>query len=207
MEYRYPYWILVFIGVIWISTTLADEILFSDDFSNSSSGWKTFSNETGKAYYKDGELHIVDTTESDSTSDSCYPGEFSDFILDYDTKWIDGAENNWNIVKCRYSGDDNNYGFGISADGYFCVLKYVNGEKTHFVGPVESKYVNKGLNAVNHCRIDCREDNLRFMVNGHILGEFSDSSHEKGGICLACKAIEGEFTEITFDNLVVQKPI
>jgi hypothetical protein len=198
--------VLIFLLYVVETTALSQEVMANDDFSDPSSGWDTFSDDDGSAAYQDGCLCIKDTTNLDKTTKSCFDEYFSDFVLDVDTRLVEGTDDNWHVIYCRLEDLDNNYGFGISSDGYYAMDKWVDGERTIFIGPAESEYIKAGRDVVNHIRIKCIGSDLSFYVNGHLLGKVSDSSHEGGNICLSARSFTGTFTEIAYDNFVVTEP-
>ena len=197
-------YIIIFYAII--ANAVSQELLFSDDFSDSESGWETFIDEDGSVAYEDGWLCIRDTSNEGKTTRSCFNEQFSDFVLDVDTKMIEGSDDNWHVVYCRFDSLDNNYGFGISADGYYAMDKWVDGERSLFIEPTESPYINIGKNVANHVHIECVGQDLSFSINGHLLIRAIDSSHEVGAICLASRALTGNFTKIAYDNFVLTEP-
>lgn len=102
--------------------------------------------------------------------------------------------------------EDNDYDFAISADGYYTIVKWVNGNDTVFAGPTFSSYINQGVGAVNLIHIECIGNSLSLSVNGHLLTTATDTTFSGGDICLAASALAGTFTEIAFDNLVITEP-
>jgi uncharacterized repeat protein (TIGR02543 family) len=181
-------------------------VLFSDDFSDPSSGWVTYDEYDGRVRYYNGCFYIKDYT---SPSASMY-GEaqryFTDFILEVETWLVGGTDDNWHAVGCRFQDEDNGYDFAISADGYYEVLKWVNGNDIVFEGPTYSSYINQGVGAVNFIHIECIGNSLSLSVNGHLLASVTDSSFSGGDICLAANSLAGSFTEVAFDNLVLFEP-
>ena len=198
--------ILIFFVYSIIATAIAQDVLISEDFSNPSSDWDIFSDEDGSVAYQNGLLCIIDTNNVEKTTKSCINGYFSDLVIDVDTKLIGGSDDNWHVVYCRLDDLDNNYGFGISSDGYYAMDKWVDGERTWFIGPTESEYINVGIALTNHIHIECIGQELSFSVNGHLLGKATDSSHEAGSICLAARTLSGSLTEVAYDNFVLTKP-
>ena len=131
---------------------------------------------------------------------------FADFILEVETKLIDGTDDNWHQVEVRERDEFNYYNFGISADGYYEIFKVVNGEKIVLVAPTYSTYINQGWGAVNLIHIECIGSSLSLSVNGHTLTSVTDTTFSAGDIGLAASSLAGSFTEVAFDNLVVTAP-
>jgi uncharacterized repeat protein (TIGR02543 family) len=182
------------------------EVLFSDDFSDENSGWVTYDDDDGRVVYFDGCLYVKDyTTPEGSTYCECQR-YFTDFVLEVETWLADGTDDNWHTVFCRWNGEDDCYGFGISADGYYEIGKFVDAEMTSLVGPAYSSYIHKGQDMVNLIRIECIGSTLTLSVNGHVMATVTDATFSGGDIALAATALAGTFTEVAFDNIIVTKP-
>lgn len=190
-------------------------VLYSDDFSGEMSGWETFDDENGWCIYKGGWLHLTNYTYAEYDTYSLIQKEFSDFILEVETKYVDGTTDNSHGVYCRadiYSESEIMpcYGFFISADGYYGIVKNVKDESVVLVPPTRSIHINKGRDVVNLMRIECIGSNLRLSVNGHLLTEVQDDSLSSGVLGLVATAWTEQdgkrFSEIAFDNIVVTAP-
>jgi hypothetical protein len=180
--------------------------LFSDDFSHDTGVWDIFSDADGKAFYENGWLHVMNYTDAPVCTYSLAYQYFADFILEVETKLIDGTDDNWHQVEVRERDINNYYNFGISADGYYEIFKVVNGNQVSLVAPTYSSYINQGVGAVNLIHIECIGSSLSLSVNGYLLTEVTDTTFSAGDIGLAASSLAGSFTEIAFDNLVVTAP-
>jgi len=181
-------------------------VLFSDDFSDPGSGWVTYNGSDGQVRYQDGYFYIKDYTNPAATVYGEAQRYFTDFILEIETWLVGGTDDNWQAVGCRFENEDNDYDFAISADGYYTIVKWVNGNDTVLSGPTFSSYINQGVGAVNLIHIECIGSSLSLSVNGHFLDTVTDSTFSGGDICLAANALAGTFTEIAFDDLVITEP-
>ena len=182
------------------------EVLFSDDFSDESSGWVTYDEYDGRIAYLNGCLYVKDYTVPEWGVYCESQHYFTDFILEVETWLVGGTDDNWHVVECRFSDEDNYYDLDISADGYYEIVKFVNGNRTVLVWPTYSSYINQGVGAVNLIHIECIGSNLSLSVNGHLLEEVTDATFTGGDIALAAYAFAGTFTEVAFDNIIVTKP-
>ena len=182
------------------------KVLFSDDFSYEGSGWVTYDYYDGQVAYLNGHLDITDYEAyiGSMTSESLH--YFTDFILEVQTWLVGGTDNNWQEVSCRYRDYDNCYIFAISADGYYDVLKWVNGIPTYLVSITYSPYIHQGQGVTNLIHIECIGSSLSLSVNGHVLATVKDATFTGGDIALAASALDDTFTEVAFDNIVVSKP-
>ena len=182
------------------------EVLFSDDFSDESSGWVTHDEYDSRVAYLNGCLYVKNYVAFEGTTYAESQRYFTDFILEVETWLVGGTDDNWHAVSCRFKDEYNYYAFAISADGYYTIQKLVDDDKTTFVAPTYSSYINQGVGAVNLIHIECIGSSLSLSVNGHLLEEVTDTTFSGGDITLATNALAGTFTEIAFDNIVVTEP-
>jgi len=180
--------------------------LFSDDFSHDTGVWDIFSDANGEVFYENGWLHVINYTDAPVYTYSIAYQYFADLILEVETKLVDGTDDNWHAVQCRWQDNDNFYVFGVSADGYYLIGKAVDGNGIDLVEPTYSSYINQGVGAVNLIHVECIGNSLSISVNGHLLTSVTDSTFSSGDIGLAATSLAGSFTEIAFDNLVVTEP-
>lgn len=181
-------------------------VLFSDDFSDPTSGWGTYNGSDGQVRYQDGYFYIKDYTNPEGTIYGEAGQTFTDFVLEVETWLIGGTDDNWHSVGCRWQGEDNYYALAISADGFYEIIKVVSGSLTSLVYPTSSSHINTGVDAVNLIRIECIGDQLSLYVNGHLLDTVYDSTFSGGDITLAANALSGSYTEVGYDNVVVTEP-
>jgi len=180
---------------------------FSDDFSDPSSGWSTYSDEEGSAFYQGGWLHVRDEAFGDFATNSYAFEYFTDFVLEVETKLIDGTDDNWHRILCRSDTLGNYYSFSISADGYYAINKWGNGTLTPLEYATYSTYIHQGQEATNLIHIECIGGTLSLSVNQHLLAEVTDDTFAGGDIALGADSLRGiQFTEVAFDNIVVTAP-
>ena len=129
------------------------KVLFSDDFSDESSGWVTYDESDGRVIYRDGCLYIKDYTTPDGSIYGEAQRYFTDFVLEVETWLVGGTDDNWHTVLCRWKDEDNYYDFGISADGFYAIVKLFNGNRTVFAGPTRSAHIYQGQGVTNLMRI------------------------------------------------------
>lgn len=187
--------------------TPSTKMPFSDDFSDENSGWDTYSNESGWVKYQDGWLHMKAYTSGDIEIDSYANQHFTDFVLEVETKFVDGTDDNWHSVCCRVDDQNNYYEFSISADGYYRLAVWMMDED---IDPSNhttfSSHILQGRDAINLLRVECVGNNLRLLVNGHLLTEMTDNRLTGGDITLGVASLTDTYSEIAFDNLVITEP-
>jgi hypothetical protein len=187
-------------------TKPASDVLFQDDFSNTSSGWDKYTDATGSTDYVDGTYQIyVNDVNYDLWAN---PGKtFTDVIVEVDATKVSGPENNDFGVICRYQ-DSENYYFGfLASDGYYSIGKVVANEQSLFEeGGMAPTTAVKAGNVSNHVRMDCVGSKLSLYVNGTLLSEVEDTNLTSGDVGLIAGTFEEAGTKISFDNFVVRKP-
>jgi uncharacterized repeat protein (TIGR02543 family) len=180
--------------------------LFSDDFSHDTGDWEVYSDSNGEVFYEGGWLHMLNYTTAPLYTKTVGHRYFDDFILEVDTKLVDGTDDNWHVVLCRWQDPDNYCGFAISADGYYYIANYINGEETRLIDIDYSSYINPGWDVVNTIYIECDGNRLNLSVNGHSLTSVTDNTFSEGAIGLLATSWEGDFSEVAYDNLVISNP-
>lgn len=190
------------------SPTMAQKtVLFSDDLSRWRSGWDSEPvDSSGRTFYSGGFLHILDKAPPTGTNYHKLNKNFNDFILDFDTKTIDGTLNNWQGVEVRRQDNDNYYALDISADGYYAIVKFENGNRQGLTGSkgVYSSYIKTGIGATNHIRVEANKNSLSLSVNGHHLSSVTDNTFREGTVALSANSLtSGTLTEVAFNNLVI----
>jgi len=184
------------------------KVLFQDDFSNSNSGWETGDYSGSTLSYLNGTYDIYSNDEG-SILWGVANQNFTDLVLDVDATQVSAPDNDNNAygVYCRRTGGDysNAYGFFISGDGYYSIIKITNGDFTPLVDWTSSDAINQG-DASNHLTASCIGDHLTFTVNGTQVADTHDSTYTSGDIALAAGSMESTGTEVQFDNLVVTAP-
>lgn len=181
-------------------------VLFSDNFSDPTSGWGVW-NKDGVLveYYKNTFRILVNEPQYDFWS---VPGlEFTDVEIEVHTMKIAGPDDNDFGIICRYQNKDNFYMMVISSDGYYGIAKMKDG-KYSLIGADQLQYNNAiaQKEAANHLRADCVGSTLRFYVNGVKLIETRDSDFTIGDVGLIAGTYDEKGVDILFDNFVVRKP-
>ncbi|MBN1953514.1 MAG: hypothetical protein JW900_00565 [Anaerolineae bacterium] len=177
---------------------------FADDFRDPSSGWLTMEDDNGRIAYQDGKMTI--RSEGRGSALLTTPGFLlEDAIIEVDVEWVDGTMDNWMGVLCRMTENEDGYIFLISADGFYLVGLYLDGVATALDGPTTSELIRTGA-AVNHVQVECNGQELRLWVNDTLLSEQTASTLASGDVGLMADSLDGNPTEVHFDNFVVQRP-
>ncbi|MEN8172060.1 MAG: hypothetical protein ABFS03_04190 [Chloroflexota bacterium] len=185
---------------------MPSNVLFQDDFSDTTSGWDQTTSEEGMTDYENGYYRIlVNTDDMDIWAN---PGlDFADVIVEVEASKAGGPDDNDFGVICRYQDVENFYFFIISSDGYYAVGKVVNGDQ-QLIGDENmnpSDDINQGA-ALNQIKADCVGSQLAFYVNGSLLTAVEDSTFIDGDVGLIAGTFSEVGTDIHFDNFSVVQP-
>ncbi len=182
-------------------------VILADDFSDPSTGWLTYDDADGRAEYGEAALVIRDYTDSDALASSGRPGIYvEDAIVDVDMLWLDGTDDNWQVVNLRVDEADNGYSFAISADGWYMIAIHLEGTAEDLIGPAQSEHIRTGQNAVNSVRASAVGSTLGLAVNDHLLAQATDTRLQGGSISFSVASQAGQYSEVAFANLVVTEP-
>ena len=124
------------------TTKTPSNVLFEDDFSDSSSGWSSFTDADGITDYDDGFYRIrVDTIGSEGTGMDMWSHPKinleGDVRIEVDATKIGGPDENDIGVLCRYSNKNDTYNFYyflITSDGYIGIAKMKDSESEMISG-------------------------------------------------------------------------
>ena len=181
--------------------------LFVDDFDPPSKGWGTMSQEEGVVGFGYGGM-VFAIEHPETILWSVNGKQLTNSRIDVDAILVDGSADDFFGVVCRYQDDDNFYGFLVSHDGYFGILKYQDGEMEIMMedGNLSfSEAINRGA-AFNRIQVLCNGEVLSLSVNDTQLVEIEDGSFSSGKIGLMAGTNENEGVMVLFDNLVVYQP-
>jgi predicted nucleic acid binding AN1-type Zn finger protein len=178
------------------------KLIYSDDFSNTSSGWPQESTEAGECYYKDGEFHGT-VTKFDWAwwQYNRNAGRFSDFTLESDVRLVSGQNTSRYGLIFRCQDYDNFYLFLVSADGNYLMGTRLDGKWTELKRWTVSEYVEKDYSS-NHLKVVCKGSQIEVYANGHYLTTIIDNSFADGYIGGIIDTSESN-AHVAFDNLKV----
>lgn len=186
----------------------ASNVLFSDDFSNSSKKWDQVSNSSALTDYYNAAFRIM--VYATSFNAWANPGKesFVDTRIEVDAAKNSGPDDNEFGVICRYMDASRFYFTAISSDGYYAIMK-MTGTGTVPIGNasmLESDTISHGA-ASNHIRFDCVGSTLTLFVNGSLVDQQTDSDYITGNVGLLAGTFGTPGTDILFDNFFVYKPV
>lgn len=182
------------------------QLLFRDDFSNKSSGWKRSISDDLTMDYIDGAFTFQirqPAVEAWST-----PGlQLYDVDIEVDAAHTGSARGTMFGLICRYQNPDNYYFFLISDDGYAAIGSNVQGERQLLSHPTMLPFesIHTG-SSTNHLEAVCAAESLRFSVNGSLLAEVQDTRFKGGDVGLIVISSDEPGGEIRFSSFGVHSP-
>jgi hypothetical protein len=188
------------------------DILFKDDFSQTTSGWDQYSDSLITTNYDDGQYLLA--LEETGKNIWALPGlDLTNLTLEVDTAYVAGPDNNEYGVICRYSSSGNRhnfYFFFISSDGYYAMGKIAKDRRT-ILNPANgdfqlSESILLDKSAVNRLSATCSGERMSFSINGVLAGEFTDAELTRGDFGLIIGTYDEGGVQIRFDNLTVRRP-
>ena len=110
-------------------------VLFSDDFSQSNSGWTQLQGADGTIAYTKNYYHIF--VNQPGTLLLATPGKSfqGDVSIQVDARKIGGSDDNFFGILCHYQNPDNYYLLMVTSDGYSGIAMRQDGQDT-LISPV-----------------------------------------------------------------------
>lgn len=191
-----------------ISPYSSGDVIFVDDFSETNEIWDIWEkpDESAVSFFEDGLIMIVSKPNLDiiTTNNVSYP----DVLIQTTAQKRLGTNDNAYGIVCRYLNDRNYYGFLISSDGYYGIVKVVEGEyelvSSENMEFDEGIHQGKGENSIS---AKCERNTLTISINGVEKASVYNNDLTAGKTGL----ITGSFSEVDetavlFDNFIVMVP-
>ena len=181
------------------SPAVLETVLFTDDFSDPTSGWPSLQNAQGRYSYEQDGYHIaVDQVEAVLWAKT--NREDGNISVSVDARSIASASGYYGLL-CRMQDDQNFYYFLIQPNGSFTIGKYKNGEFLSLIptGWRESDVIAQG-DGTNRIKADCTGSTLRLYVNDTLLDETTDTDFTSGFSGVVVAALDDRSFEVVFNN-------
>jgi hypothetical protein len=182
-------------------------ILFTDDFSDTTSGWDRQRSTDGITDYDGGRYLIqVDRANYDYFANPSM--SLPDVRIEVEAVNAGGETDNEFGLICRYSGKNDFYAGLISSDGFYGIFKVRGGEYSllGMDAMAKSGAINTHSEEKNLIRLDCKGQELKLFVNGVQLDARQDADLSTGDVGLLAGSYQNPGVKIYFDNFIVQKP-
>lgn len=172
-----------------------------EDFSPPTGKWETILDAMS-------EVGVEDEAYSIFIKDKAWlswgtPGlSVADVVVEVYAEQVKGPNDNLYGVLLRYQNPDNFYLFQISGDGYWAVMKRMDGDFNYLKPWTFSEDICQGA-CTNHLKVSARGPIFGFHVNGQRLGTVEDHSFSVGDIGLSAGSFDQPGLEVFFDDLWV----
>ena len=187
----------------------ATNTLFSDNFSNSSTGWTQLKNDSGTIEYTNNSYQI--SVNKPATLLLATPGKSfqGDVSIEVEARKTAGSNDNYFGILCHYQNPQNYYLLMITSDGYSGIAMRKDGQDT-LISPGLKFLKMDGIKlggSTNHIRADCVGEKLTLFANGKqvSLAYNKDLTGGDTGLAVRSGAVERE-VNIRFDNFAVTSP-
>lgn len=192
-----------------VQAAAEDGLLFSDDFSDTASGWYTNGDPSNVGLYA-GDGYVLQVSAADGGAGTVWamPGRlYSDVRLEVTARKQNGSDNNFYGLMCRISNTGPSasfYAFLVSSDGYYVVAKRVAEKELQGVGQdklLPTSLINQG-EASNKITAICSGQRLALYVNDELVFETTDDDLTSGQVGVIAGSYE-DSSSIIFDDFAV----
>jgi hypothetical protein len=187
-----------------VTVTPTSDVLFADNFDDTSGGWLADVTDKVEKGYVAGEYRF--TVHEPKYAAWAYPKpprEFGDFVIEADARYVTGPlENEYGLLLRSPENEDGFYVFLISSNGRYAVQKYENSDWTDLVEWTTSPAVRTGK-STNHLRVACQGSKMRFFVNAAPVAEVDNSRYSSGNIGILASSEDKGGVAVAFDNVRV----
>jgi hypothetical protein len=188
-------------------TGSTSQSLFQDDFSNKNNGWDENTSDNASTGYGNGDyvMKVFQTSWFVWANPESAKSSLSNIHIAVTASNTGAATEPGFGVICDYVDRDNYYYMGVSVDGYYIIVKTMNGDDTPLSD--QSSWITSDAVPVNassyNLEADCGNGTLTLSVNGQQVDSVSDSTFSSGSVGLFARSFDEPNAEIHFDNFVV----
>lgn len=189
------------------TATEIPEIIFFDDFSDTT-GWYTYEDDRfGFKYTADG-YHIYNNLKMGLIW-SIREQEYSGVALEVDGTRLEGPEDSYFGVVCKFADDGENYYALVIGDNGFYGFGLMDGGEYEFIetGLDETDIIRKGQGETNRIRGVCNGNHFLIFANDELLLDVWDSTLEEGIVGLVVgNQRTGSGAEFRFNDFAITWP-
>jgi len=182
-------------------------VLFQDDFTTPAGQWTTDSQSRGSAAYGQGEFVMHLTNANDNHWSIAGIGALSNLHAEVTAANTSRATDAAFGIICDYHDDRNFYLLGINDNGYYAIIRLLNGTATNLTDDqgswVQSSRIVTGATSYR-VGADCGGDGtLALYADGQTIATARDSTFKSGSIGLFLWSFYVGPAEVHFRSLVV----
>lgn len=185
--------------------TLRPGFEFRDNFS-SNTGWvEEISGDFGFEYVNG--TYVIFNNLLNAAIYSVRQRELGDVYIEVDATKVDGPEDGYYGVICRFIDPYNYYALVIGSDGFYGFGRMEEGEYEFIeTGFAEDEVINPE-EEVNRIRVECVGDQLTLLANEESLLVVEDDDFDSGAVGLVVGNMMTDVgTEVVFDNFYILAP-
>jgi len=181
-------------------------ILYSDSFS-SAGNWGTASDEISDKLVEDGQF-LIRVKQSGYVSWTV-PGQSLEAVRVEATVRNSGLEEAAFGVLCHFQDNDNFYMGGVTGDGFYAVIRKLEGDYTVLTDATNNLWQPSDLVPTGvekyQLALECYDGFLRLYANGTQIAEVQDYNFSSGDIGLFAQTFDNAPAEVRFDDLRVTR--
>ena len=183
--------------------------LFTDDFTDSSSGWDKHHDSNYTFEYKNGHYHVL-INKRDGGYDIWPPStnNYKNVSVEADVQQTTGPNDGLIGVVCRAKDDGSVYAFEFDQNGDYGIYKSDASGNTNALdeGTLDPNTINQ--DDVNHIEGVCDGNTLTLLLNNQVLLQTQDSSITAGGagVIVQTGSSGDPGVDVLFSNFVVKGP-
>jgi hypothetical protein len=175
---------------------------YFDDFSDPSSGWPIFEDETRKLDYVNGEYNIL-VKDTQSWAGASPDFQASEYYVGVDVRSISGVIGSHGIIFGLADDWISFYTFEIDPEGYYTVWEYSENGGWKNLIVAFSPYINQSVE-LNQLKVKQAGNSIEFYANGNLLtSPNSKINTGMGYLGLIVTSFEEGNVEARFDNFYV----
>lgn len=178
-------------------------VLYSDDFSNSNSGWPERTSENSTSKYKGGR-YLINVDASNLSAPRIAPmKEMSDGLLSVTVINESSGENSTSSpdIIWRAVDEDNFYILSINKSGYISISKFVDNDE-------RSLYISNGIvrettGSSYSIMVSFKNETSQIFIDHKLVTTINDTSFSSGSLGLGANSLDSNSGTAIFDNLTV----
>lgn len=178
-------------------------VLYTDDFSNTASGWTVQTDPDGYVGYSEGR-YLIQVTSPKMILSGTSGYSIADMVMDISASVIQPTGKGDFGMVCRQQSDGSYYAFEVSEDGYASIWKNNSGSISTLV---DWKYFKElDGNSIYNLTVACVGNQLGLGVDGKLLISASDTDFSEGDTGLIAGTWETAGLSVAFDNFEIRTP-
>jgi serine/threonine-protein kinase len=186
----------------------AAEVVYRDDFGNAATGWDDGQANNGQVGYRSGAYAIEVLEQNWLIWGVANAGPLADVRITVEARNVGQAQDSAFGVVCNYQDEDNYYQLGMGPDGYYAIVRTLDGESTVLTND-ENNWILSDAIALNAEQYTIEATcgaggRLSLAVDGVEIASVTDDALTEGDVGLFARTFEQTPAEVRFDDFVVE---